>query len=254
MNIIGFQWNPVWQDTQANLQALNSALESLFEKTDSDIDVVVLPEVFLSGFSMQPSLFAEELGGPSIQSLKSYAQLYKCYLIAGVAIQANEQVFNSALVISPLGGLLANYQKQKLFAYADEHKSYKAGKIPAVFKINEINCAVFVCYDLRFPELFRQVAKDIEVIFVIASWPESRQSHWEALLKARAIENQCFIVGVNRIGTDGNNRQYAGGSMIISPLGEQLAYGGKTDQQINAIIEPEQTLQVRQQFPFLVDM
>lgn len=254
MNIVGLQWNPVWQDTQANLQALNSVLVSLFEKTDSDIDVVVLPEVFLSGFSMQPSLFAEELGGAAIQTLKSYAQLYNCYLIAGVATQANEQVFNSALVISPLGELLANYQKQKLFSYADEDKSYEAGKTPVIFKINETNCAIFVCYDLRFPELFRQVAKDVEVMFVIASWPESRQNHWEALLKVRAIENQCFIVGVNRIGTDGNNWQYAGGSMIVSPLGEQLAYGGKTDQQINAIIEPEETLQVRQQFPFLADM
>ena len=128
------------------------------------------------------------------------------------------------------------------------------GNEQVVFEVDGIKSSIFICYDLRFPELFRKVAKDINVIFVIANWPEVRQPHWESLLQARAIENQCFIVGVNRIGKDGNDLIYGGGSNVFSPLGENLSRGGKNQEYIVTDLDTAEVGAVRERFPFLQDM
>ncbi|QCU89715.1 nitrilase-related carbon-nitrogen hydrolase [Thiomicrorhabdus sediminis] len=258
MNIVGLQWNSVWQNTQANIDELDKSLQTLLEQADTAPDIVLLPEVFLSGFSMRPVEFAESIDGDSMQQLKALASKYRLALIFGMATKqvsnTGYEHFNSALMIDKHGELIEHYRKQKLFAYANEHHAYQAGKPSQPFVWQGARCAMFICYDLRFPEIFRNLAKQVDIVFIVASWPESRQLHWETLLKARAIENQCFIIGVNRTGIDGNGLHYAGGSMVIDPLGEILAYGRKQDEMIQAEIDIAQVCEVRKQFPFLDDM
>lgn len=258
MHIVGLQWNSVWQNTQANIDELDKSLQALVEQADTAPDIVLLTEVFLSGFSMQPVEFAEPIDGDSVQQLKAMAIKYQLALLFGMATKqatnSGYEHFNSALMIDKDGELVEHYRKQKLFAYANEHHAYQAGEPSQPFVWQGIRCAMFICYDLRFPEIFRNLAKQVDIVFIVASWPESRQLHWESLLKARAIENQCFIVGVNRTGIDGNGLHYAGGSMVINPLGEVLAYGDKNDAMIAAQIDIEQTQQTRKAFPFLDDM
>ncbi|WP_321324443.1 nitrilase-related carbon-nitrogen hydrolase [Thiomicrorhabdus sp.] len=270
MNILSIQWSPIWQDNQANLRLLqenfeanlNSSLQTSPKKTSLKIDLVILPELFHGGFSMQPERFAESIDGEVSQILAGLAIKYSVAIVAGVAQKQvrttchgqETKFYNRALVFDSNGQQIGAYTKQKLFSYAHEQQTYSEGHQPVIVDIKGQPFAVLICYDLRFPELFRQVAKQVKGIIVIANWPASRQTHWEALLKARAIENQCFMVGVNRIGQDGNGLDYIGGSMVVSPLGEVIAYGGEMDKTMTASIDISQTNLVRQQFPFLDDM
>lgn len=262
MKVSCLQWNSDWEDSQANLDRLEAAIKLATANDFSGSNrpsVVILPEMFNSGFSISPESFAEPLDGPLFETLSSLAKNYHCYLIAGAAIEEGEteqthKFENSALVFNPAGQLISHYVKQMLFSFAKEQQAYSPGHKSKPFEIGGTPCATFICYDLRFPELFRAVAKSVEVVFVIANWPEERQLHWEALLKARAIENQCFMIGVNRIGTDGNGLSYAGGSMVISPLGEVLVQGSPTDELIQVTITDSLAKETRQSFPFLQDM
>lgn len=262
MKISCLQWNSDWEDSQANLDRLESSIKLATANDFSASNrpsVVVLPEMFNSGFSISPENFAEPLDGSLVETLSSLAKSYHCYLIAGAAIEEGEteqthKFENSALVFNPAGQLINHYVKQKSFSFANEQQVYATGHKSKPFEIGGVQCALFICYDLRFPELFRRVAKSAEVIFVIANWPEERQAHWEALLKARAIENQCFIIGVNRTGTDGNGLNYIGGSMVVSPLGETLAYGERSDEVVQATLTTALAKETRQSFPFLQDL
>ncbi|NPA72485.1 MAG: carbon-nitrogen family hydrolase [Gammaproteobacteria bacterium] len=285
MNIIMVQWAADWQDSEANLVRLQawfaeqSALFSLDVKATEEM-VVVLPELFHGGFSMSPELFAEPLEGAFILALQALANRYHCTLIVGAAIavthawtdmsshpladtnnaltksKTKSKVVayqNSGLVISASQGLIAHYVKQKQFRFAHEQNHYVSGNKKGQFRIGDTACALFICYDLRFPELFRAVAETTEVMFVIANWPQSRQAHWETLLRARAIENQCFVVGVNRVGRDGAGLTYSGGSMVINPLGEVIEYADVTQTIGVVILQVEQVSATRKAFPFLKD-
>lgn len=260
MKIASLQWNGVWEQNSPNIDSLRLQLSQIMGQKGQlkqKVDIVVLPELFHSGFSMHPERFtstADQL----LTNLAHLAGEFGIYIIAGVAVAEvvrEETIFrNSGWVFSPSGQSSAPYTKQMPFSYANEQAIYLPGNQPTLFDLKGVTCTLFICYDLRFPELFRKVAREVEIIFVIANWPESRQSHWETLLKARAIENQCFIVGVNRVGRDGNDLTYIGGSMVINPLGEVLSYGKATDEFIMTDIETLQVKQVRKQFPFLQDM
>lgn len=260
MKIASLQWSGIWEENRSDIDSLHSKLSEIMGQRGPQaqkIDVVVLPELFHSGFSMHPERFtsmADEL----LSNLAKLAGLFGIYIIAGVAeteLDREDVIFrNSGWVFNPSGERAARYIKQMPFSYINEQAVYLPGNQLCLFDVNGVMCTLFICYDLRFPELFRKVAREVAVIFVIANWPESRQSHWETLLKARAIENQCFIVGVNRVGRDGNDLNYIGGSMVINPLGEVLSYGQVTDEVILTEIETLQVQQVRKQFPFLQDM
>ncbi|GAB6069653.1 carbon-nitrogen family hydrolase [Thiomicrorhabdus hydrogeniphila] len=266
MNIVALQWQAIWQDSSANLALLKQSIDRLMNPSQivaqNKPDVIVLPEIFHGGFSMQPSYFAESIEGDVSQCLMRLAQQYQCNIVAGVAqktVRSNCQgkqvtYYNTALAFDKTGQNIGRYIKQKPFSFAQEQAVYEPGYKPQIIQINNEPFALFVCYDLRFPELFRQVAKKVKGIIVIANWPAQRQMHWEVLLKARAIENQCFMIGVNRIGQDGNNLDYLGGSMVISPLGEVIAYANETADILWANIDLKQTNQIRHQFPFLDDM
>lgn len=257
MKLAVLQMDSVWQDPQANMCELTRQLEMLADQT---VDVVVLPELFHSGFSMDVEKVAETKRGMVYQRLSALARQYRVYLIAGFAERiegqesADNQAHNCALVFDRNGNEQACYIKNHPFSLSGEDRHYEAGTDTLLLEINGVVCSVFICYDLRFPELFRKVIPQAEMLFVIANWPSSRQRHWEILLQARAIENQCFVVGVNRTGTDANGLDYAGGSMVVDPLGEVLAHWPEAEKCGLLTVDTQKVKQVRRQFPFLRDM
>jgi omega-amidase len=210
-------------------------------------DFCVFPEMSLSGFSMQTSKATMVEAG-----LKSLKQALKPVLF-GCAIVEDSKCFNRAYVMDQ-GKVLHHYDKQKMFPLIHEASHYQKGKCSSIFKLPSSGhyASVFICYDLRFAELFRNIAEQVSVIFVIANWPSSRQQHWRKLLMARAIENQCFVIGVNRLGEDGNGIHYSGGSLVIDPNGEVIAdlHNGESE---CVEIDLEEVKTIRQRFPFLED-
>lgn len=217
-------------------------------------DIAVFPEMFSSGFSMNVRAVAEEENGETPKLLSGLAGKYSVNIIAGLPLKKSDGFENGALAFDRSGRLVASYSKLYPFTLAGEHRHYAPGKGPIVFNLDGMAASVFICYDLRFPEAFRQVAREVQAIFVIANWPASRAVHWEALLKARAIENQCFIIGVNRTGTDGNGISYAGASRVYGPMGDDLCTENLRDEFLTVEFDPEETLKVRESFPFLKDM
>ncbi len=251
MKIASIQLNISWENKQENLIKAERFIETA--KNDN-CDLIVFPEMFNTGFSMDVGKIAEQPNSDTTRALCELAKKYRINLIAGYAEKDNSKGKNVALIIGREGNVNARYVKNHPFSFAKEHESFLPGNEQVVFEVDGIKSSIFICYDLRFPELFRKVAKDIKIIFVIANWPEVRQPHWEALLQARAIENQCFIIGVNRIGKDGNDLVYGGGSNVFSPLGINLSRGGKNQEYIVTDLDISEVGAVRERFPFLQDM
>lgn len=217
-------------------------------------DLVVLPEMFNTGFSMNIDRIGEEINGPTDTFLSGIAKRYGLNLIAGFPVREKGEVRgrNIAAVYNRHGRRIAEYTKIKPFPSLSEHIYYEAGLKKIVFEIDGIPSSVFICFDLRFPELFREVARDVMMIFVLANWPSSREDHWRTLLKARAIENQCFVTGVNRKGFDGNNIHYSGGSGIFNPMGEAIELRSVSEELLIGTIDPKEVLDIRSRYPFLM--
>lgn len=252
MKIGLIQLDTIWHDKQANY----AKAEGLIQKAAKlNCDIAVLPEMFNTGFSMELSEIGEGLYGPTSEFLKAAASRYNMGIIAGYPVlEVNGKGRNAAVAVNERGDVVATYLKIHSFSYADEHLYYLSGKTPIVFNIRGAKASVFICYDLRFPEIFRRVAKSVDCIFVIANWPETRMDHWNVLLKARAIENQCFVVGVNRTGTDENGLSYTGNSHVFSPSGVDLLTSSQTDELVIADIDLSEVAKMRSEFPFLSDM
>ncbi len=252
MQIVACQLDVVWENKPANHDRVRAMLESIAIKPG---DLIVLPEMFATGYSMNVAAIAEPLGGETQQFLAELAKNLQCFVIGGVAIRGSQgRGRNEAVVFGPAGQSLARYCKLHPFSYAGETKHYQAGEDIQIFEWHGFKVAPFVCYDLRFPEIFRHaVRRGAELMAVIANWPELRESHWLTLLRARAIENQAYVVGVNRAGSDPHVR-YSGHSLIVGPRGETLAEAGEAPQVIVAEIDPACLLQYRQQFPALADI
>lgn len=253
MRIALIQLDIAWESKKTNYEKAE-----FFAKRASEekCNVIVFPEMFNTGFSMNVTTIAEDENGETNFVLSEIAKKYSIYVIAGFPIkrQNEDKARNIANVYNTKGICIATYTKIHPFSFADEHKYYIAGDDPVVFDIDKIPSSIFICYDLRFPEIFRKVAKNVHVIFVIANWPTSRKDHWEALLKARAIENQCFVISVNRIGTDGNGIHYPGASHIFDPLGNDILCGNDKEEFLLGEINPSKVLEIRSNFPFLKDM
>lgn len=237
-----------WHDP---VTSLARAAEVIAKAREGGADLVVLPEMCTTGFTMEAERWAESLDGPSVAELARLARESSIHLIAGVATRGEEdRFFNSALLIGPRGELLAEYRKQRLFDFAREHETYAAGDRPVIVQVGDVRLALFICFDLRFPELFRAAAPYADAIVVIANWPSKRQMHWEVLLRARAIENQAYVIAVNRTGR-GGELEYAGGSFVHEPWGETIATGG--DARAIGTIDPGMVTSLRRRFPLTVD-
>ena len=251
MKIALMQMDIIWENTEKNL--LN-AERLIAEASMAKCDVAVFPEMFSTGFSMNNSIISEKPDGMVLSKMKKLAIEYNLYLIAGVAVEIDQHYENRAFIINLSGEIIGEYSKNYGFSYSGENQKYKSGDEPILFSLKDISASVFICYDLRFPELFRKIAESVSMIFIIANWPDSRIDHWKTLLKARAIENQCFIIGVNRIGIDGYGLEYSGNSLIFDPMGKEVSSEKIDNECLIAEINPYETEIIRKKFPFLKDM
>ena len=218
--------------------------------------LIVLAEMFATGFSMEPERIAEDEGGPNERFLLDAAAEHDAYLIASIAQRGPDGRYRNNAIVATPSGSVTRYAKIHPFSFAGEHERYTAGTQRCTVLIDELRVSPFVCYDLRFADEFWALAHDTDVYVVPANWPSPRHEHWRALLRARAIENQAYVVGVNRVGTV-RDLSHAGGSAIIDPLGTVLAgddpVDGAGEAVYSADIDPATVRQVREKFPFLAD-
>lgn len=253
MNVVAVQFDIAWENKPANFDKVRRMLEDGSLEKDS---LVVLPEMFATGFSMNAGAIAESYGGETEQFLASIAKQFGLYVIAGAALRGREgKARNKALVFSPAGELIAFYAKMRPFTLGGESDHYAAGTHPVAFRWGDCTVSPFICYDLRFPEIFREAAAAHrpELFAVIANYPEKRIHHWVRLLQARAIENQAYVVGVNRVGTD-PFYVYNGRSMIIDPHGEILADAEGREGLIQVKVDLATLRHYRAGLPFLDDL
>lgn len=252
-----------WEDKTANLQMLEEKIRNISEKTE----LVVLPEMFSTGFSMRPELWAETMEGETVQWMKKLAAEKKIILTGSVIIKEKKNYYNRLIWMLP-NGQYGIYDKRHRFAFAGEDKHYKAGAKRLIAAVKGWKINLQVCYDLRFPVWARQAPSqpppageekgsgtgpEYDILIYVANWPERRNHAWKTLLQARAIENQCYVIGVNRVGNDGNGIYHSGDSMIIDPMGE-LLYTKKDDEDIFTIaLDKKHLISVREKLPFLKD-
>ena len=219
--------------------------------------LVVLPEMCASGFTMEAARWAEPLTTErgSSGALAAAARENHLWVLAGLSVRedAPSRFVNAAVLFDPAGSVAAIYRKQRLFTYAGEHEVYSAGDSSVVVTIEGARVGLFVCFDLRFPELFRAVAPEIDAAIIVANWPERRRVHWDVLTRARAIENQCYVVAVNRTGV-GDGVEYDGGSVAYDPWGEPLGIGGGGNAPRVVDIDPARVKLVRARYPFLREL
>jgi predicted amidohydrolase len=253
MTVVCIQFNIAWENKSANFATVRRLLAAAAPARDS---LVVLPEMFATGFSMNAEGIAETYGGETEQFLAGLAREFGIWPVAGAAIRSRDgRARNKALVFSPTGQLCAFYAKMHPFTPGGEREHYVPGERPVAFRWGSCTVSPFICYDVRFPECFRAavVAHRPELFVVIANFPEKRIQHWLRLLQARAIENQAYIAGVNRIGDD-PYYHYSGRSVIIDPQGEILADAGAGEAVISAALDLVTLRKYREGLPFLADM
>ena len=243
------EYDTGWHDP---VQSLARARVVAQQARAAGADLLVLPEMCASGFTMEADKFAEPPNGPSIRALSAIAKSHDLWIIAGLSMLRDGRYLNSALAFAPDGSLVATYDKQRLFGYAKETTVYTAGADPCVIQIGGLSMGLFVCFDLRFPELFRAVAPEVDACVIIANWPSARQRHWEILTQARAIEDQCYVVAVNRIG-EGDGLEYKGGSVIFDAWGERCDRPAADSSLRTGELSRSMVSSVREKFPLIED-
>lgn len=262
-----------WEDKQANLKMLEEKINSISQRTE----IIVLPEMFSTGFTMNAKIMAETMDGPAVEWMRKIATQKKVVLTGSLIIKditsplsgasVDEAYYNRLIWMLP-NGTYGIYNKRHLFAYASEDEHYDAGEKRLIASVNDWKINLQVCYDLRFPVWARQAPSlpppsgeemlpggetEYDVLVYVANWPERRSHAWKTLLQARAIENQCYVIGVNRVGNDGNTIYHSGDSMVVDPLGEVL-YHKKDEEDICTITLDKNHLNtVREKFPFWKD-
>lgn len=271
------QTNLHWEDKAANLQMLEEKINSIQHPTQ----IIVLPEMFNTGFSMKPEEHAEDMNGITVQWMKKMAVTKRVIVTGSIMVKEVETMqtgdagpnryFNRLIWMLP-NGQFAVYDKRHLFAYAGEDQHYTAGTKRLIASVNGFKINLQVCYDLRFPVWARQapsllehpsekkdgseaggVEAEYDILIYVANWPERRVHAWKTLLTARAIENQCYVIGVNRTGTDGNEIYHSGSSMVVDALGDVL-YCKEHDEDIHTItLSKDKLNELRSKLPFLKD-
>jgi predicted amidohydrolase len=252
MYVAGVQLDIVWENKQANHDKVRALLTRARLPKGA---LVALPEMFATGFSMNVAEIAQSDQRETEIFLASLAEEFGVHVSGGVVIRRPDgRGLNQSVTFAPDGMLLARYSKIHPFSYGGETEQYAAGTDVVTYRLDPFLVAPFVCYDLRFPEVFRHaVKKGVQLYTVIANWPEPREAHWLALLKARAIENQAFVVGVNRCGRD-PKLAYSGRGQILDPRGNVLADGGTAEGVFGAELDPALLASYRKEFPALEDM
>ncbi len=241
------QTTTVWHDPAANRLAYGE----LFGRLAAPADVVVLCEMFSTGFTMAADSQAETMEGPTVSWMREQASRLDSVVCGSVVIADGGVCFNRFVWARP-DGVVEHYDKRHLFRMADEHAHYGAGNARRVFEWRDWRICPQVCYDLRFP-VFSRNRNDYDLLLYVANWPAPRTAQWLALLRARAIENQCYVAGVNRIGLDGNDVPYAGGSGCWDPLGRGMVEAGEVHQVLRVVLDAAALTAYRSGFPAWMD-
>jgi predicted amidohydrolase len=242
------QSDMVWEDINGNISHIKDLLEELRGKAD----IAVLPETFSTGFTLCPEHLAESNAGKTVSAIKQYARDFDFALSGSFIAAENGKFYNRAFFITPSGEEFY-YDKRHLFGISGENKYFSPGKKRLTVSCKGWNICLMVCYDLRFPVWCRNIDNGYDIIIFVANWPHSRKTAWEALLRARAIENVCYAIGVNRTGSDGNKVGYTGGTFVFSPKGERLLDLG-TEEKVGAIaLDKGELDRLRTKFPVWKD-
>ncbi len=235
---------------------LEEKILSIKERTE----VIILPEMFSTGFTMNPSAFAEKMDGATIERMRDWSKKKNAIITGSIIIEEEEKYYNRLIWMLP-NGTYGFYDKRHLFAFAGENNHYAAGNKRLIASVKGWKINLQICYDLRFPVWARQhplsapdrTDAEYDVLIYVANWPERRSGAWKSLLTARAIENQCYVIGVNRVGKDGKDIYHNGDSMIINPLGEIIHHVADKEDVFTTTLNKEALTEVRTKFPFLKD-
>ena len=258
MRVTAIQTDIVWNDVERNLLAAEQLI-----KHSAGADLYVLPEMFSTGFITKPEGNAEPEAGDTLKWMQRMAKETDAAITGSVAVRTPEGDYRNRMYFVKPDGTFLYYDKRHLFTYAGEHLSYTAGQEPVIVQWRGVSILLQVCYDLRFPCFSRnsskpstlnsQLSTPYDLVIYVASWPESRRVVWDILLRARAIENQCYVIGVNRIGDD-PGCHYNGGTTIISPYGQvEASAPDDTTTVITSLLDLERLRAFRQKFPVLND-
>lgn len=240
------EYDTGWHDVAGSLARARTLVG---DAARAGAELVVLPEMTTTGFTMDTAHQAESRDGASLAGLRAIAREAGVALVAGIPIREDDACYNMAFLIDAHGEVVAEYRKQRVFRYAREGEHYASGDRACVAEIGGVRVALLICFDLRYPELFRAVARDVDAIILIANWPASRRAHWDALVTARAIENQCYMVAVNRTGS-ADGLEYDGGSVVIGPWGDSIATADTGGVGV-ATIDTDEVARIRESFPVL---
>lgn len=248
LSVTLIQSDLIWEDPSKNLKAFSEKLKSINRPTD----LIILPEMFTTGFSIHAKALAQKMDGTTVNWLLTQAKLLNAVVLGSLIIEEYGNYYNRFIVAFP-DGSLKHYDKHHLFTLADEHKTYTAGQKLITFDYKGWKICPLICYDLRFP-IWARNTSNYDVLIYIASWPKPRIEAWDTLLKARAIENMSYVVGVNRVGTDSNKLEYPGHSVIFNCLGKKLTNSISYKEEIIYLkIEKASLLKVREKLQFLND-
>lgn len=242
----------VWEDKKANLQQFEEKIRGIPGKKE----LVILPEMFSTGFSMSPAKLAEPMTGESVSWMRRVAAENHIILTGSLIIEDEGLYYNRLIWMLPTGDY-GYYDKRHLFGYAGEHEVYTPGNRRLIASVKGWRINLQICYDLRFPIWSRQQPgteiPEYDLLVYVANWPERRIHAWKTLLQARAIENQCYVVGVNRVGNDGHGIYHSGNTMVLGPMGDTLYHGQQQPETHSVQLELDQLNEVRAKLPFLKD-
>ena len=250
MRVAAIQHDIVWEDPKANFAALAPRIAGA---AGAGARLIVLTEMYATGFSMHTDVTAEPVDGPSSAFLVEQARMHDAWVAGSVAERAGEgRLPANTLVLAAPDGTVHRYRKIHPFSYGREHEYFSAGGDHVTVNVDGLRTTLFVCYDLRFADEFWATALQTDVYVVPANWPAPRRVHWQTLLRARAIENQAYVIGVNRVGS-GGDLQYVGDSMIVDPMGEILASAARGEATLVCDIDASVVADTRDRFRFLQD-
>lgn len=248
LKVTTYQGYLFWENIDKNLQNITLRLGGIREKTD----LIILPEMFNTGFTMDAERLGEPMDGKTMQWMKTIAEKYNCTITGSLIIKENNKFYNR-LIWMNADGTHQHYDKRHLFAMGKEHLTYTAGTKKLVVELKGWKICPMICYDLRFPVWMRNVDEEYDMLIIVANWPEKRALHWRTLIPARAVENQSYVIGLNRVGHDGNEVYHSGDSTCISPNGDVVYYKRDEEDIYTFTINAEELKRVRRAMPFLRD-
>lgn len=247
LQIAIIQTDLVWENAKENKAKLDVMLEEI-----ENVDLIILPEMFTTGFSMTPKPFAENMKGETVRWMQQKATQFNAAIVGSIIIKEESNYFNRMLFVHP-NGTIEKYDKRHTFTLAGEHKEYTSGKSKSIITYKDWRICPLICYDLRFPVWSRNV-EEYDLLIYVANWPKPRINAWKTLLKARAIENMSYCIGVNRVGVDANGYEYNGNSIAIDYLGNEITeVAENTEKIIYATLSKNELINTRAKLPFLED-